>query len=181
MNSAEYGYTYKVNEKSDVYSFRVVLMELVSRKKPIDPEFGDSKDIVSWVCSKINKKESVLSIVDPRIPEALKEDAIKVLRVAILCTTRLPAIRPAMRTVVHMLEKAEPCKLVKIVFRKKGQHKIKEADKEEDLARQIPSAGYYCESIANGANGRFHLWVLVVYPQSKANSIYRIRCVSTAM
>ncbi|MBA0828034.1 hypothetical protein Goarm_012759 [Gossypium armourianum] len=125
----EYGYTYKVNEKSDVYSFGVVLMELVSGKRPIEPEFGDNKDIVSWVCSKINNKESVLSIVDPRIPEVLKEDAIKVLRVAILCTTRLPAIRPTMRTVVHMLEEAKPCKLVGIVISKEGEHKIKEADK----------------------------------------------------
>ncbi|MBA0710874.1 hypothetical protein Golax_010129 [Gossypium laxum] len=125
----EYGYTYKVNEKSDVYSFGVVLMELVSGKRPIEAEFGDNKDIVSWVCSKINNKESVLSMVDPRIPEVLKEDAIKVLRVAILCTTRLPAIRPTMRTVVHMLEEAKPCKLVGIVISKEGEHKIKEADK----------------------------------------------------
>ncbi|KAB2093284.1 hypothetical protein ES319_A02G086100v1 [Gossypium barbadense] len=125
----EYGYTYKVNEKSDVYSFGVVLMELVSGKRPIEPEFGDNKDIVSWVCSKMNNKESILSIVDPRIPEVLKEDVIKVLRVAILCTTRLPAVRPTMRTVVHMLEEAEPCKLVGIVISKEGEHKIKEADK----------------------------------------------------
>ncbi|OMO50867.1 hypothetical protein CCACVL1_30191 [Corchorus capsularis] len=129
----EYGYTYKVNEKSDVYSFGVVLMELVSGKRPIEPEFGDNKDIVSWVSSKIKTKETVLSIVDPRIPEALKEEAIKVLRIAILCTTTLPALRPTMRTVVHMLEEAEPCKLVGILITKDGDHKKKESmDSAED-------------------------------------------------
>ncbi|XVF39711.1 hypothetical protein PTKIN_Ptkin01aG0055000 [Pterospermum kingtungense] len=123
----EYGYTYKVNEKSDVYSFGVVLMELVSGKRPIEAEYGDSKDIVTWVYSKIKKKESVLSIVDPRIPDALKEDAVKVLRIAILCATTLPTLRPTMRTVVKMLEEAEPCKLVGIVIGKDGDQKQKEA------------------------------------------------------
>ncbi|XP_022772977.1 receptor-like protein kinase HAIKU2 [Durio zibethinus] len=123
----EYGYTYKVNEKSDVYSFGVVLMELVSGKRPIEPEFGDNKDIVSWVCSKLKNKQSVLSIVEPRIPDAFKEDAVKVLRIAMLCTTTLPALRPTMRTVVHMLEEAEPCKLVSIIINKDGDLKKKEA------------------------------------------------------
>ncbi|MBA0775360.1 hypothetical protein Gotri_010512 [Gossypium trilobum] len=123
----EYGYTYKVSEKSDVYSFGVVLMELVSGKRPIEPEFGDNKDIVSWVSSKLKNKESVLSIVDPRIPVAFKEDAVKVLKIAILCTTQLPALRPTMRSVVQMLEEAEPCKLVSIVINKDGEVKKKEA------------------------------------------------------
>ncbi|XP_039069185.1 receptor-like protein kinase 7 [Hibiscus syriacus] len=124
----EYGFTCKVNEKSDVYSFGVVLMELVSGKRPIEPEFRDNKDIVSWICSKINTKESVLSIVDPRIPEVFREDVIKVLRIAILCTNRQPAQRPTMRTVVQMLEESQPCKLVGIVIGKQGgDRKIKEA------------------------------------------------------
>nr|POF24298.1 receptor-like protein kinase haiku2 [Quercus suber] len=107
----EYAYTYKVNEKSDVYSFGVVLLELVMGKRPIDLEFGENKDIVCWVCSKISNKESVLDLVDSTISEALKEDAIKVMRIAIHCTSKLPSLRPSMRMVVQMLEEAEPCKL----------------------------------------------------------------------
>lgn len=109
-----------MNEKSDVYSFGVVLMELVSGKRAIEPEYGDNNDIVDWVSSKLKTKQSVLSIVDSRIPEAFKEDAVKVLRIAILCTARLPAMRPAMRSVVQMLEAAEPCKLVSIAISKDG-------------------------------------------------------------
>ncbi|KAJ8541253.1 hypothetical protein K7X08_002069 [Anisodus acutangulus] len=114
----EYGYTHKVNEKSDVYSFGVVLMELISGKRPIEPEYGENGNIVTWVSSKLKSKESVLSIVDSSIPEALKEDAIKVLRIAIVCTARLPTLRPTMRNVVKMLEDAEPCKLVGIIVSK---------------------------------------------------------------
>ncbi|CAN4122447.1 unnamed protein product [Withania somnifera] len=114
----EYGYTHKVNEKSDVYSFGVVLMELISGKKPIEPEYGENGNIVTWVSSKLKSKESVLSIVDSSLPESFKEDAIKVLRIAIVCTARLPSIRPTMRNVVKMLEDAEPCKLFGILVSK---------------------------------------------------------------
>ncbi|KAB1212123.1 Receptor-like protein kinase HAIKU2 [Morella rubra] len=129
----EYGYTYKVNEKSDVYSFGVVLMELVTGKRPMEPEFGENKDIVNWISRKITTRESVLSLVDSKIPEALKEEAIKVLRIAILCTAALPALRPTMRSVVQMLEEAEPCKLVGIFITKDGGSKRRDVKETEKL------------------------------------------------
>lgn len=117
---AEYGYTYKVNEKSDVYSFGVVLMELASGKRPTEAEFGENEDIVSWVCRKVQEesRERMMGVVDPRIPQHYAEEAIKVLRIAILCTARLPALRPTMRSVVQMLEDADPCKFLGIVVTK---------------------------------------------------------------
>ncbi|KAJ4962687.1 hypothetical protein NE237_022626 [Protea cynaroides] len=114
----EYAYTYKVNEKSDVYSFGVVLMELVTGKRPMEPEFGENKDIVYWVSKRVGSRESVMGMVDPSIPNEFKEDAVKVLRIATLCTATLPAVRPTMRTVVQMLEDAEPCKLISIAVTK---------------------------------------------------------------
>lgn len=120
---AEYGYTYRVNEKSDVYSFGVVLMELVTGKRPSESEFGENKDIVSWVHGKAGSKEKFKSAVDLRIPEMYKEEACKVLRTAVLCTATLPAMRPSMRAVVQKLEDAAPCKLVRIVISKDGSGK----------------------------------------------------------
>ncbi|KAK4840346.1 hypothetical protein QYF36_006472 [Acer negundo] len=67
-------------------------MELVTGKRPIEPEFGENSNIVNWISSK-----SVMSIVDSRIPEVFKEDAIKVLRIAILCTAWQQTLRPTMR------------------------------------------------------------------------------------
>ena len=122
FGDSEYAYTYKVNEKSDVYSFGVVLMELVTGKRPVEPEFGESKDIVHWVYNKVKSQDNALDLVDPAISNALREDAVKVLRIAIRCTSQAPGLRPSMRMVVHMLEEAEPCKLTDISV-------VKEAEK----------------------------------------------------
>ncbi|XP_031283039.1 receptor-like protein kinase 7 [Pistacia vera] len=114
----EYAYTCKITEKSDVYSFGIVLLELVTGKRPIEPEFGENKDIVHWVCSKMKSKETLLDVVDSTISEASKEDALKILTIAMHCTTKIPALRPSMRMVVQMLEEAAPCMLTDIVVDK---------------------------------------------------------------
>lgn len=102
----EYAYTWRVNEKSDVYSFGVVLMELVTGRRPIETEYGDNKDIVYWVSRKMTTREAVIGIVDKTIPESAKEEAVKVLKVGVICTSLQPTMRPSMRTVVQMLEDA---------------------------------------------------------------------------
>ncbi|KAJ6409406.1 hypothetical protein OIU84_008993 [Salix udensis] len=80
-----------------------------------EPEFGENKDIVCWVCSKLESKESVIEVVDSNISEVFKGDAMKMLRIAIHCTSRIPALRPSMRMVVHMLEEVEPLQLTDVV------------------------------------------------------------------
>ena len=95
-------------------------MELVTGKRPIESEYGENRDIVNWASNNLKSKESVLGMVDSTIQEAYREEAIKMLRIAILCTARLPALRPTMRTVVQMLEEAEPCRFVGIIVSKDG-------------------------------------------------------------
>lgn len=98
-----------------MYSFGVVLLELVTGKRPIEPEFGESKDIVNWVSNKMKSKETLLDAVDSTISDVVREDALKVLKIAIHCTTKIPAFRPSMRMVVQMLEEAEPSSVTNIV------------------------------------------------------------------
>ncbi|KAK2987437.1 hypothetical protein RJ640_018574 [Escallonia rubra] len=122
----EYAYTYKVNEKSDIYSFGVVLMELVTGKRPVELEFGENNDIVHWVGKAMRSNGSIVDLVDSSISEALREDAAKVLRIATHCTIKIPAVRPSMRTVVQMLEEVEPYKLTGIVVNKDPGYSKKE-------------------------------------------------------
>ena len=95
-----------------MYSFGVVLLELVTGRKPIEEEYGEGKDIVYWVSTHLNDRENVLKVLDNKVAfDSIQDDMIKVLKIAILCTTKLPSLRPTMREVVKMLVDADPCTL----------------------------------------------------------------------
>lgn len=93
-----------MNEKSDIYSFGVVILELVTGKLPVDPEFGE-KDLVKWVCTTLDQK-GVDHVIDPKLDSCYKEEVCKVLNIGLLCTSPLPINRPSMRRVVKLLQEA---------------------------------------------------------------------------
>lgn len=91
-----------MNEKSDIYSFGVVILELITGKLPIDPEYGE-QDLVKWVCSIIEQK-GVDHVIDPKLDISYREEIGKVLTIGLLCASSLPINRPSMRRVVKMLQ-----------------------------------------------------------------------------
>ena len=118
----EYAYTVNVNEKSDIYSFGVVILELVTGRQPIDPEFGENIDLVKWVYNKIEKTNGLHEMLDPTLVDCFKEEMTMVLKVGLLCTNAMPTNRPSMRRVVDMLQEANP------------QHKGKPTTKDGKLS-----------------------------------------------
>lgn len=115
----EYAYTLRVNEKSDIYSFGVVILELVTGRLPIDPEFGE-KDLVRWICSTLDQK-GVDHVLDSKLDPCFKEEIYKVLNIGLLCTSPLPINRPSMRRVVKMLQEAGADSLPKTAAKKDGK------------------------------------------------------------
>lgn len=109
----EYAYTLRVTEKSDTYSFGVVLLELVTGKPPVDVELFGEKDLVKWVCSTM-EHEGVEHVLDSRLDMGFKEEMVRVLHIGLLCASSLPINRPAMRRVVKMLQevRAPPARVV---------------------------------------------------------------------
>ncbi|TVU48803.1 hypothetical protein EJB05_00078, partial [Eragrostis curvula] len=104
----EYAYSSKATTKCDVYSFGVVLMELATGRKPIEPEFGDTRDIVHWVSGKVAAGAEA-DALDKRLAwSPYKEEMVQALRVAVRCTCSIPGLRPTMADVVQMLAEAGP-------------------------------------------------------------------------
>uniref|UniRef100_J3NF90 Protein kinase domain-containing protein n=1 Tax=Oryza brachyantha TaxID=4533 RepID=J3NF90_ORYBR len=102
----EYAYSSKATTKCDVYSFGVVLMELATGKKPIEPEFGETRDIVQWVSGKVGAGAEA-DALDKRLEwSPFKEEMVQAVRVAVRCTCSIPALRPTMGDVVQMLAEA---------------------------------------------------------------------------
>ncbi|CAH1432890.1 unnamed protein product [Lactuca virosa] len=104
----EYAYTLKIDEKSDVYSYGVVLLELITGRRPVG-DFGENGlDIVQWTKMQTNgTKEGVDKILDERLKKVSLEEAKQVLFVAMLCVQEHNVERPTMREVVQMLVQAK--------------------------------------------------------------------------
>lgn len=100
----EYLQSGRATEKTDVYSYGIVLLELISGKRPSDASFVEKGlNIVGWVIS-LRRDKNFPAILDPRCDDALMDSLEAMLYIATLCLSPMPDERPTMNRVVKMLE-----------------------------------------------------------------------------
>lgn len=92
----------KITEKSDVYSYGVVMLEVLTGKQPIDPTIPDGCHVVDWV-----KQKRGIEVLDQSLlsrPESEIDEMMQALGIALLCVNSLPDERPTMKDVAAMLK-----------------------------------------------------------------------------
>ncbi|KAL6197313.1 hypothetical protein ACLB2K_032922 [Fragaria x ananassa] len=101
----EYALWGYLTDKADVYSFGVVALELVSGKNNI--KYRPNENFVcllDWALV-LQQKGNLMELVDPKLGSGFnKEEALRMIKVALLCANSSPALRPTMSQVVSMLE-----------------------------------------------------------------------------
>nr|GMD87824.1 probable leucine-rich repeat receptor-like serine/threonine-protein kinase At3g14840 [Ipomoea batatas] len=91
--------------KADVYSFGVVALEIVAGKNNM--KYRPNENFVcllDWALV-LQENENLMELIDPRLGSDFdKEQALRMAKVALLCTNPSPVLRPSMSAVVRMLE-----------------------------------------------------------------------------
>ncbi|XP_073045166.1 receptor-like serine/threonine-protein kinase At2g45590 [Primulina eburnea] len=103
----EYSGGAQVSDKCDVYSFGVLLLVLVSGRRPLQvmaspiSEF-ERANLISWA-RQLALNGRLLDLVDSSIQSLDREQALLCITVALLCLQRSPNKRPSMADIVEML------------------------------------------------------------------------------
>ncbi|KAK4788595.1 hypothetical protein SAY86_019914 [Trapa natans] len=98
--------TRKAGQPSDVFSFGVVLLELLTGKSPVYSINGDEMvHLVRWVHSVVREEwtAEVFDMELMRYPD-IEEELVEMLQIAMSCVVRVPDQRPKMPYVQKMIE-----------------------------------------------------------------------------
>lgn len=111
LANAEYGLGKRASTQGDVYSFGVLLLEIVTGKRPTDVLFHDGSSLHEWVKSRYPCK--LESIVEQALTKSMLPDTpfncsrmwrdatMELIELGLICTQYSPARRPSMLDIAH--------------------------------------------------------------------------------
>ncbi|RWW29881.1 hypothetical protein GW17_00005565 [Ensete ventricosum] len=114
VNSVEYGYGGRASTKGDVYSFGVLVLEVVTRKRPTDEVFDGGNSLQQWVKSHYHGGAN--TVVDsalgsdarkqtPEVRRAWEVAIGELLELGLICTQETPSSRPTMEDAADDLDR----------------------------------------------------------------------------
>ncbi|XP_057783083.1 putative proline-rich receptor-like protein kinase PERK6 isoform X2 [Salvia miltiorrhiza] len=167
----EYASSGKLTDKSDVYSFGIVLLELITGRRPVDITRDDDDDtLVDWarpiLTNVVGEGGSYVELMDPRLEGRYEHgEALRMVTAAAACIRQSARRRPKMSQVVRALEGDVSLDDLQEVM--KAQGSLSASNSEYDLQRlQKSAAGMSNQSFTTGSD-------VSDYSQSSSNEMRR--------
>ncbi|XP_057873245.1 cold-responsive protein kinase 1 isoform X2 [Cryptomeria japonica] len=103
----EYAMRGQLTKKADVYSFGVLVLEIISGRGNMNTSLPIEEQILLEMTWRLYEENRLLELVDPRLMDYPEEEALRFIKVALLCTQATPKIRPTMSQVVTILSEGQ--------------------------------------------------------------------------
>ncbi|KAK9281611.1 hypothetical protein L1049_004514 [Liquidambar formosana] len=112
--ASKYYVSNELNEKSDVFSFGVVLLEMITSRPALEKNI-DKPDIIQWVNFMLATKGDARTVVDPRLRRDYDINSVwKALEVALDCVSPTSIERPNMNDVVMNLKQCLATEMARV-------------------------------------------------------------------
>ncbi|XP_054821685.1 calmodulin-binding receptor-like cytoplasmic kinase 3 [Prosopis cineraria] len=100
----EYMKTYQLTTKSDVYSFGILLLEILTGRRPVELKKPvEERVTLRWAFRKFDEG-NVVALLDPSMKESVNTEVVmKMIELAFQCAAPVRADRPNMKSVVQQL------------------------------------------------------------------------------
>ncbi|XP_039684827.1 probable leucine-rich repeat receptor-like serine/threonine-protein kinase At3g14840 isoform X2 [Medicago truncatula] len=160
---AMHGY---LTDKADVYSFGIVILEIVSgNNNTVSHPQEECFSLLDWA-RLLKEKDNLMQLVDRRLGEDFKkEEVMMMINVALLCTSFSPSLRPSMSSVVSMFEGKtnvqevvaessevlddKKYKVMQQYYKHKGENSTSEAGSQSIASDESHAFIYYTDSTKN--------------------------------
>lgn len=128
----EYQKSLRLTVKCDVYSYGIVLLELLTGK---DPSMGRNFDIIAWVKRRMGSSPDFFDVrmIDSCDNDANKEAMTKTLHLALECTNTSPHHRPTMDEVVQQLKSLQKPPQSPVDHKEQTDDEAEQADNRESI------------------------------------------------
>ncbi|KAF4382193.1 hypothetical protein CsatB_016962 [Cannabis sativa] len=100
----EYAISGRLTRKSDIYSFGVLLLEIVSGRKVVDFDMEHGEHYLVQKAWEAYKGDELIQLVDSVLETNFpEEEAVRFIKIGLLCVQEHARLRPSMATAIKML------------------------------------------------------------------------------
>ena len=99
----EYGLEGRVSTRGDIYSYGIIMLEMLTRKKPTDDMFVGELNLRQWVKASIPYK--IMEVIDGNLLRTEQGDVLAIMELGLECSRELPEERIGIKDVIIKLNK----------------------------------------------------------------------------